>query len=1028
MKINLYKVKDFLYKYRVYITVLAVFVLLFFVVDAASALGWSDLNPVNWLKGAADSFIGALISIVVLILYYVFLTPVFWLIAATIWVLTEVASFQQFINVPAVIAGWTIMRDLVNMGFVLALIYISFLTIIGKRPNIGKDLVQLILAVIAVNFSRMVVGLFIDLSQIIMLTFVNGFRNIAGGNIINKLNLNHYLNDVGIKFDTENASKMFVKVTLGIVMGLFVLAILAMMTVYLIIRVVTLWILTIMSPMVALSYAPGADGVLKPFVSEWSKQFRDALMGGPFMAFFLWFSLTVIGTTGTAGALTTPPSGGMGESFKGDVDSAPLFTLIIGTALLYAGYKQSKTMAGAAGAVGGKVFGMAKSYAKGVGKLADTGTRWGSKAVFKRDLSYTGLKGAAKAKLSDMSAGMQDIDRRLDERAIRMTQKDIETKIQGGDPYKGKALQLKEFDVEGKGSDLKSLKDKDSRQIERSGVGLDKIKEGEDLRSLALGQFDMAEKGLAEAEGIKTQADAKQGSLENVFAAMDENEYNRIEEGSDGFAALSGLVEANVLSQEEANILADGDFNPDSRMFTDKETLSKRDDIKKKLSDSIAQGVSVAGQAVLGAQTDVQTKQENLKSFASQESMDKLDAAYESGDSSMIETALADVQSDFNLSDKEVKAIADQKSGSGERRKMKIERDSQLLSDAESGAKKAKQEMKYMVQKEVLKNRKTAGHRVLMNDVSERRTAMRKTFEAKYSDVDSVDEIAAHFKSGDLTSEETNYFLEKLDDKVGDALERAGYQANAGGYKALKAETMPYPKSVELQTAISASKAGTASKNQGDLVIEYLNKHSGKSDWDTTDIVSKKNKQTNASLASFTTLDPNGLHQYKSQAQQYTDIVKDYERGTIPAKSLTPFLIEKDDNGDQRLTKLGYAFVVTHKRELKKDAFSDEFGKGLMNAIRNDKPKVRSYLESLEGKGAIDGSVGEFGKVKIVEKEDDPDIGKIIDGKKIIYYNEKKPQLNDLQDVWNSVEIATSGVKANQRSVLLDKAADIVEG
>ena len=1000
MKINLYKVKDFLYKYRVYITVLAVFVLLFFVIDSANAEWY---NPLSWAKSAGKATLGALISVATLILYYVFLTPIFWLIAAMIWVLTEVASFQQFINVPAVIAGWTIMRDLVNMGFVLALIYISFLTIIGKRPNIGKDLVQLVLAIIAVNFSRMIVGLFIDFSQIIMLTFVNGFRNIAGGNIINKLNLNHYLSEVGISFNPENAGKLFVKVSLGITMGLFVLAILVMMTLYLIIRVVTLWILTIMSPMVALSLAPGADGVLKPFISEWNKQFRDALMGGPFMAFFLWFSLTVIGTTGTEGAITTP-SGKMGESFKGDVDSSPLFTLIIGTALLYAGYKQSKTMAGAAGAAGGKVFGMAKSYAKGVGKLADTGARWGSKYAFKKDLSYTGVKKMVGKKLSDAKAGVEGIDLKLDNRAIRKATKKSKDKALASGKYEGLAKEHSSLDLVGQEYHLKTLQHDDKQLAAQSESGLDKIQGKKDSRVGALAKFSEANENLSSVEDNLQNLKSEQSSFDNFFsgAATDKEEKE----------TLDALTEKGVISQWDASLLMKSNLTEDEK--------KEQDGLITKLEKYKANTIDTSVEDYTEKYSEAQNKQqmaldEVRSNDLSQEKMDALDAAYESGDQNMIQTALADMQDDFDLSDEEIAGIADQKSTVGEEREAKIKIDEKTFGIAEKKGKELEKEMKHVVQSAVLKTRAKAAHRVLLDDVSHRRTEMRKSFKSKRPDVNSTDEIAAYFKSGDLTSEETNDFLEQLGDKVGDALERAGYEPNSDGEKALLANSMGAAKTAAEVEAIAASKAGRPTKAQSEIVQVYLNKNAGQSDWDTQDIVSKNNKSKNASLSSMVTMDPHGVHQFKSREQQYQDVSKDYDNARINAKSMTSYLIEKDDNGDPHLTDFGYSFIVKHQHELRRDNFSDEFGKGLKSAIQNDQKLIKEYLI-------------------MVEKDPESKIKGTITGKTNIegtsgYYNPKKPQSNPLAHILDAVEVISSGgVGSSSESKLLrEHGRDIIE-
>jgi len=46
-----------------------------------------------------------------------------------------------------------------------------------------------LLFALLVNFSRTIAGIFIDISQLIMLTFVNGFAQAAGGNFVEALGI-----------------------------------------------------------------------------------------------------------------------------------------------------------------------------------------------------------------------------------------------------------------------------------------------------------------------------------------------------------------------------------------------------------------------------------------------------------------------------------------------------------------------------------------------------------------------------------------------------------------------------------------------------------------------------------------------------------------------------------------------------------------------------------------------------------------------------------------------------------------------
>src|SRR6056297_1794992 len=331
MKINWSKINKFIYKYRWYIGVIFIVVFSFLILDFVDAA--------SILSDAAAAVANGLLSAFNVLVYYLIFVPVTWLIAIAMWILIEVSSFQYFINVPAVVDGWILMRDLVNMMFVMYLLYFAFTTILSLSKDFSKTLIKLILLVILVNFSRMIVGLLIDFSQIIMLTFVNGFRNVAGGNLINGLGLKDIVNKSATLTTSSAAQTNFIKLTLGIFAGILVLSTLAMMVAFFILRVVKLWILTVMSPLMVIGFLFSGLG---QFTSKWKKEFSDCLMGGPFMAFYLWLSLTIIGTTGEESALTTPTGSmadnmGLGSSTQKAISSG-VFRMVIGAGILYASF------------------------------------------------------------------------------------------------------------------------------------------------------------------------------------------------------------------------------------------------------------------------------------------------------------------------------------------------------------------------------------------------------------------------------------------------------------------------------------------------------------------------------------------------------------------------------------------------------------------------------------------------------------------------------------------------------------------
>ncbi len=211
------------------------------------------------------------------------------LISILIWI----AQYNDFIGSPAVTNGWIIVRDLCNMFFILALLVIAFATILKlENYNIKKMLPKLIIMAILINFSKMICGLIIDFAQVIMLTFVDGFKELGGGQLTQMLGIKDILKlDIGLDE----------KVTLGSVVGSYILALIytiisvvvvGVIVAVLVIRMIMLWIYIVLSPLAYLLAAvPGGQ----KYSSQWWSEFTKNVIIGPVLAFFLWLSFASLG-------------------------------------------------------------------------------------------------------------------------------------------------------------------------------------------------------------------------------------------------------------------------------------------------------------------------------------------------------------------------------------------------------------------------------------------------------------------------------------------------------------------------------------------------------------------------------------------------------------------------------------------------------------------------------------------------------------------------------------------------------------
>lgn len=291
--------------------------------------------------------------------------------------LIKVAQFNSFIGSAAVQMGWVVIRDVCNMFFIIVLLLIAISTILKVESyNYKKLLPKVLLLALLINFSKTMCGLAIDASQVVMLTFVNGFKDTGAGNFLNATGLPRLMS-----FQTGANPQDFVKdITLTSIAASYLLAclylavvivVLIINTIILVWRVVMLWILIILSPLffLLMAFPSGAT-----YAKQWSSQFVKYLIVGPLLAFFLWLSLSVFANLGAEmqkgvagfpadGAPTgDTPQATVGPSQAGTWSFAGQF--LVAMCLLITGL----TMTGSLGVAGG-------SLASGaVGKMQALGT------------------------------------------------------------------------------------------------------------------------------------------------------------------------------------------------------------------------------------------------------------------------------------------------------------------------------------------------------------------------------------------------------------------------------------------------------------------------------------------------------------------------------------------------------------------------------------------------------------------------------------------------------------------------------
>ena len=255
-------------------------------------------------KGSANSLAGAAVSkagewlsdkiweIVCGVLYIIarFLNFLVYLVAQALDVVLKAVLYVNLVNNPMIIMGWTAIRDICNMFFLIILLFISFCTILQiDKYHIKKTLLTLIIMALLINFSKPIAIFIFDGSQLLMNYFlkmmVSGGQSfsgsIAGVSKIAEIVFNN------VSTSKATGSDLAVQYLFAILF-LFMFAVaLIILTVYLFIRIVAVMILIIVSPVAFFAnILPDFSGMS----STWWKSMIKYSYVGPAIAFFLLLS------------------------------------------------------------------------------------------------------------------------------------------------------------------------------------------------------------------------------------------------------------------------------------------------------------------------------------------------------------------------------------------------------------------------------------------------------------------------------------------------------------------------------------------------------------------------------------------------------------------------------------------------------------------------------------------------------------------------------------------------------------------
>ncbi|MDD2696817.1 MAG: hypothetical protein PHE52_01520 [Candidatus Pacebacteria bacterium] len=203
--------------------------------------------------------------------------------------------------------GWEFSRDVVNMLFILILVFIGLATILKLREyEAKKTLPLLIIIALLINFSGVIVGFVVDLGNILTKFFFDQAGEQVGLGAIWSNSSTYLIDSMKAVFSLDGQFFQNFGQTIGSFLGIVAYGLILILfygvatMIYFVIllifffRVLVLWILTILAPLAFASYIlPNT----RRWWSEWWQQLIQWSIIGIPIGFFLWISNWVMRNT-----------------------------------------------------------------------------------------------------------------------------------------------------------------------------------------------------------------------------------------------------------------------------------------------------------------------------------------------------------------------------------------------------------------------------------------------------------------------------------------------------------------------------------------------------------------------------------------------------------------------------------------------------------------------------------------------------------------------------------------------------------
>ena len=561
---------------------------------------------------------------------------------------TVIAMSENIGSLPAIDVTWTVIRDVANIGFIFMLLYSSILKIVGREKDTNGLIVKMVVAAVLVNFSLFFTKVFIDVTNLIALTFYKAIAPTAllgPSNFLNAGLSNSIIDALGTQklwqmIGDVNGSVILTSSVMTIIVLIVTTFIFSAMAVMFIVRYVALIFVLVLSPIMFLSMVfPGLGG----YASKWKSTLIGQSVFAPVFMLMTWVTVILIRGISDTVFIGMEPLGNALTSTSFTVGAVPtLVNYVVIIIFLIASFTISKGFAdqadGSIKKLGSWALGFAGGAASGAGGFA------GRKII--------GRFGNSQANNNDLIV-----------RANQTEFNGIRDRMSGAGArlglYAAKKMASGSYDVRNASIPTAAVGDLVRGTIGRTTLG--KYIGANDLRtsSIEVGKpfAKLTSLPSADEKGYKELEDEKKKRLEGEEKTQKE-ELKKAEtklKNQTGIDAAKAKAAGQPFNQADINSLLDA-----MRKMSDKEIESQKAEVLA-LKD-VAENLNPKQLEFIQTKSDKFTDEEKKKifdsHFADLENIDASVAAVDAG------TATPDqkraVQKLKNLSDKELELLPEE--------------------------------------------------------------------------------------------------------------------------------------------------------------------------------------------------------------------------------------------------------------------------------------------------------------------------------------------------------------------------------